>query len=320
MSRRFVVTGATGFIGSHLTAYLVASGIDVRAIVRPDSPHAAPAGTTVVRAPLVASALEEAFSGADTVVHLAGLVRALDAKRYTAVNVEGTRAVAEAARAAAARLIHISSLAAAGPASAARPRSEDDPPNPLTPYGKSKLAGEHAVTSVAGLRWTILRPAVVYGPADRAMLPLFRLAKRGILPMIGRSDAAYTFVHVSDVVRAIAAAIDAHTDGDVVFIGHPRPVAAREILEEIRTAVRRPAVLVRVPAPLARVAVAASEVVGRVTGRPLPLNRWRYAELLAEGFVCRVDRLRDRLGVVAAIDLREGLAQTAAWYRREGWL
>ena len=320
MSRRFVVTGATGFIGSHLSAYLVASGIDVRAIVRPDSPHAAPAGTTVVRAPLVASALEEPFSGADTVVHLAGLVRSFDANRYTAVNVEGTRAVAEAARAVAARLIHISSLAAAGPASAAAPRSEDDPPNPLTPYGKSKLAGEHAVTSVTGLRWTILRPAVVYGPADRAMLPLFRLAKRGILPMIGRSDAAYTFVHVGDVVRAIAAAIDAHTDGDVVFVGHPRPVSAREILEEIRTAVGRPAWPARVPAPLGWVAAMASDVAGRVIGRPLPLNRWRYAELLAEGFVCRVDRLRDRLGVVAAIDLREGLAQTADWYRREGWL
>ena len=320
MSRRVAVTGATGFIGRHLTALLAARGIDVRAIIRPDSLHPAPAGTTVVRAPLVASALEEAFSGADTVVHLAGVVRALGDDAYTVVNVEGTRVVAEAARAAAARLIHISSLAAAGPASAAAPRSESDPPNPLTAYGKSKLAGEHAVTSVTGLRWTILRPGVVYGPGDRAILPLFRLATWGILPMIGQSDAAYTFVHVGDVVRAIDAAIDGRSDGDIIFVGHPRPVTAREILEEIRAAVGRPAFLVRVPAPLGRIAAAASDAVERAIGRPLPLNRRRYAELLAEGFVCRVDRLRDRLGVVAAIDLREGLAQTVAWYRREGWL
>ena len=320
MSGHVAVTGATGFIGRHLTAHLVARGIDVRAIVRPDSPHAAPAGTTVVRAPLVASALEEAFSGADTVVHLAGVVRAVGDDVYTAVNVDGTRAVAEAARAVAARLIHISSLAAVGPASASAPRSESDPPHPLTPYGKSKLAGEQVVTSVTGLRWTILRPAAVYGPGDRAMLPLFRLATRGILPLIGPSNAAYTFVHVGDVVRAIDAAIDARADSDTVFVGHPRPVSAREILEEIRTAVGRPALLVRVPAPLGRMAAAASDVVERVIGRPLPLNRRRYSELLAEGFVCRVDRLRDRLGIVAAIDLREGLAQTVAWYRREGWL
>lgn len=320
MSRRVAVTGATGFIGRHLAAHLVARGIDVRAIVRPDSPHAAPAGTTLVRRPLVASALEEAFSGTDIVVHLAGVVRALGTDLYSAVNVEGTRAVAEAARSAGARLIHISSLAAAGPASAAAPRSEDDPPSPLTPYGKSKLAGEHVVTRTTGLRWTVLRPAVVYGPGDRAMLPLFRLARRGILPMIGRPDATYTFVHVGDVVRAIDAAIDVQLDGDIVFVGHPRPVTAREILEQIRAAVGGPARLLRVPAPIGWVAAMASDVVGRVIGRPLPLNRRRYAELSAEGFVCRVDRLRDRLGVVAAIDLHEGFAQTAAWYRREGWL
>jgi nucleoside-diphosphate-sugar epimerase len=294
--------------------------MDVMAVVRPESTHTAPVGVTVVRAPLAAAALREAFKGAGSVVHLAGAVNALTSDTYTAVNVEGTRAVAEAAHAVGARLIHVSSLAAAGPASAAAPRAEDDPPNPLTPYGRSKLASEEIVTGTAGLAWTILRPAAVYGPGDRAMLPLFRLANRGILPLVGRPGAAYTFVHVGDVVRAIDAAIDARAPGDICFVGHPRPVTAREILEAIRMAVGRPAQLIRVPDVLTLAAAAACDIAGRMSGRPLPLNRWRYRELSAKGFVCRVDRLRERLGVVAAIDLPAGMRETAEWYRREGWL
>ena len=72
--------------------------------------------------------------------------------------------------------------------------------------------------------------------------------------------------------------------------------------------------------PITRAVAEVSDVVGRVTGRAMLMNRWRYAELAAEGFVCRVDRLRDVLGVTAAVDLETGIANTAAWYRREGWL
>jgi UDP-glucose 4-epimerase len=314
------VTGATGFIGRHVTADLVARGLVVRAVVRPESTHDVPGGTEVVRVPLEAAALGEAFAGVDAVVHLAGVVSALDPAVYSAVNVLGTRAVACAAAAAGARLVHISSLAAAGPAPAARPRSEDDAPGPCTPYGRSKLDSERLVMATAGLRWIILRPAVVYGPGDRAMLPLFKCAERGLLPLVGRLDAAYTFVHVNDLVRAIAAAIATPDDGEILFVGHPRPVTAREILEAIRRAVGRPARIIRVPQAITRVAAAGCDLVARCVRRPLPLNRWRYVELSAEGFVCRVERLRERLGVVARLELGEGLAQTADWYRREGWI
>jgi nucleoside-diphosphate-sugar epimerase len=320
VTRTVAVTGATGFIGRHVTAHLVARGFAVRAVIRPESTHKTPDGATVIRAPLEAGALNQAFDGAEAVIHLAGIVSALHPAAYSAVNVEGTRAVAKAAGAASAHLVHISSLAAAGPAPAASPRGEDDVPSPRTPYGCSKLEGEQAVKATPGLRWIILRPSVVYGPGDRAMLPLFKLAERGWLPLIGRADAAYSFVHVHDVVRTIGAAIDAPVRDEVLFVGHPHPVTAREILEAVRLAVGRPATIVPVPQAIARLAAAGCDLAGRVAGRPLPLNRWRYVELSAEGFVCRVDRLRDRLGIVAELDLRDGLAQTAEWYRQAGWI
>jgi nucleoside-diphosphate-sugar epimerase len=320
VTRRVAVTGATGFIGRHLVERLVETGDQVRAIQRPDSRHSAPAGTQVLQARLEVAALTEAFHTVDVVVHLAGVVSATRESDFFDVNVEGTRAVALAARAAGARLVHISSLAAAGPAPPTAPRSEDDTPAPITPYGDSKLESERVVASTPGLIWTILRPAVVYGPGDRALLPLFKCAQIGLMPLVGRASAAYSFVHVSDLVSAIEAAVGSASSGDTLFVAHPEPASARAIIEHVRQAVGRRALVVPVPDLLLWVAALAGEVGGAIRGRPLVINRRRYAELASEGFVCRVDRLRERLGVVATIDLPEGLVQAAEWYRREGWL
>jgi nucleoside-diphosphate-sugar epimerase len=217
-------------------------------------------------------------------------------------------------------MINISSLAAAGPASPRTPRSEDDPPAPINAYGRSKLAGERAIARVDGLRWTTLRPGVVYGPRDRALLPLFQMAARGVMPLVGRADAAYSFIHVHDLVRAISAAIDRPATGDTIFAAHPHPVTTREILERVRQAAGARAAIVRIPMTLTHAAAIAGDLAGMLRGKPVVINSRRYAELASEGFVCRVDRLRDRLGIVAEIGLQEGLADAYAWYRRQGWL
>ena len=301
---RIAVTGSSGFIGRHVTAHLAARGDEV----------------VPVRRPFVPATLAEALRGADAVVHLAGVVSTLRDRELFEANVDGTRAVAEATRSAGARLIHISSLAAAGPAPPTAPRSEDDPPAPITAYGRSKLDGERAVSAIGGLRWTMLRPGVVYGPGDRALLPLFTFARRGVMPLVGRAGAAYTFIHISDLVRAIAAAVDRPAGGDTIFVGHPHPVTTREILEGVRTAAGARAAIIRIPMAVTRLAALAGDVGGLIRGRPSVINSRRFVELASDGFACRVDRLRDRLGIVARIDLDEGLAETCAWYRQEGWL
>jgi nucleoside-diphosphate-sugar epimerase len=318
--RSVAITGATGFIGRHVAAELAARGMAVTSVVRPGSRHTPPPGSTVVHAPLEAAALRSAFSGKDAVVHLAGVVSAVDAKMYFDVNTEGTRAAAEAAREAGARLLHVSSLAAAGPASAAAPARETDPPKPITPYGLSKLESERIVTGIPGLRSIILRPGVVYGPTDRAVFPLFRAAQAGVLPLVGRPGAAYAFVHVDDVVRTIVAAVEKTDVSGAVFVAHETPVTALDLIEAIAAAVGRKSRVVRIPMPLTHALALAGDVAGWVLRKPMTLNSWRYAEMAAEGFVCRVDRMRDDLGVVAGVGLREGMARTAAWYRDAGWL
>ena len=306
MTRRVVVTGARGFIGGHVTEYLRLRGDAV--------------ATTVVRPPCHDAALREAFRGADVVVHLGGVVSAVRADRFVAGNVDVARAVAAAAHSEGARLIHISSLAAGGPAPASAPRRESDPAAPITPYGRSKLEGERAVAGTEGLRWTILRPGVVYGPRDRGLFPLFRYAARGLLPAVGRGSAAYMFIHVTDVVTTIAAAIDRDVDGDTLFVAHPNPVRPADLLDLIRDATNPRARIVPVPTALLYVAALAGDAMASLVGRPMTINRSRYRELVSGGFVCSVDRLRERLGIVAKIDLQDGIPAAAEWYRQAGWL
>jgi nucleoside-diphosphate-sugar epimerase len=306
LTREIVVTGARGFIGGHLTEHLRHRGDTVR--------------TVVVRSPRDEPVLREALRGAETIVHVAGVVSAVDHRQFWAGNVDVTRAVAAAAAAANARMIHISSLAAGGPAPATSPRRESDPPAPITPYGRSKLEGERVVSATPGLRWTILRPGVVYGPRDRGLLPLFRYASRGLLPLVGGGSTAYMFIHVSDLVRAIAAAIDADVQSETLFVAHPAPVEPRALVSLIRDATNPRARIVPIPGPLLYAASFAGQALGPLVGRPMTINRSRYAELVSGGFVCSVDALRDRLGIVAAVALPEGIRDAARWYREAGWI
>jgi len=299
--RRVAVTGASGFIGRHVMDALAVRGDLALAIARPYD----------------RTALARAIAGLDAIVHLAGVVSAVRDRDFYDGNVDSTRIVAEAARDAGTRLVHISSLAAAGPAPPSAPRSEDDSPAPITVYGRSKLKGEETIRAIDGLRWTILRPGVVYGPGDRALRPLFEYARRGIIPLVGNEAAAYTFIYIADAVRAILAAVDnagGSTDGSVIFLGHRNPVSPRGLIETIRDAARSQAPIVAIPRIVMRIAAEAGELAAAVTGTPAVINRRRFVELYAAGFVCRVDRMKERLGVVAETDLKGGLAKARDWY------
>lgn len=320
MSRTVAITGVTGFIGRHVASNMQRAGWTVTGIVRPGSPREPPDGIRCMRARLIDADLLGPFDGAEVVIHLAGVVRAGTPQAYAAVNVEGTRHVAQAAARTGARFIHVSSQAAAGGGLPSAPRTEDDPPRPITPYGHSKLAGERCVQDVDNLQWTILRSVAVYGPGDKGFLPLFRLARRGWFPVVGHLDTAYTLIHVDDLSRAIeAAAATAKGAGHALFIGGESPVTTERFLQTLATSVKRAYRPHRIPGWLLRVAAEAGQVAARL-GYALPLDRSRLAELRAGGFVCSVTKAHDLLGFSSEIALADGLARTAEWYLRKGWL
>jgi nucleoside-diphosphate-sugar epimerase len=311
-----VVTGSTGFIGRHLVAALLENGWTVRAVLRPETSASPPPGADAIVAPLVAASLADVCRGASVVIHLAARVKAPSAAAFGRANVTPTRELANAAASAGARLIHISSQAAAGPGTPSDPRSEQDPPRPITPYGRSKEASERVVRATEGLKWTILRPVSVYGPGDRAFLPLFTLSKLGLVPLLQSAEASYMFVHVADVVKAVLlAARTGRALGQTCFIGHPEPVSARRLLTAIGRAVGRQPLIGQIPGIVGTIAASTAPVLWRL-GREPALDRARLDELRAPGWVCRVDHARDVLAFNAAIDVDEGFRRSADWYVR----
>jgi nucleoside-diphosphate-sugar epimerase len=319
MTQLVAVTGATGFIGWHVADRFHQHGWRVRALVRPESGRAVPDGVERVTVRLHEADIAAAARGAELIVHLAAAIQAPSAAAFARSNVDGTTEVARAAQALGARLVHVSSLGVIGPRSPAHPPGEEDPPQPVNAYGESKRLAELAVRSVPGLEWTIVRPTLVYGPRDRLFHPVFRMARLGFFP-VPNAKAVYNLIHVDDVARGIeAAALNAAARGETFFLGHPTHVAALDLLSELARTFGKPFRPLRVPRPILGMAAELGTAASKLGWRP-PLDRSRLREILADGFVCRVDKARDRLGFVAAVPLQQGLSTTAQWYEKEGWL
>lgn len=324
---RVLITGATGFVGSHLVAALAGSGAEIRALVRRTSRTAQleRLGIQRVEGGLDdAAALRRAVAGVDVVFHLAALTSARSAAEYEETNVGGTRRLLEAIAAAderPGRLIYLSSLAAVGPSAEGRPVGRDDPCRPLTTYGRTKLAGEQACLQAGDLIETVvLRPPAVYGPRDREMLRFFRLAARGLLPVPAGAERMVQLVHVADLVEAARRAATAPGAAGVYHVAEPRAYRWDEVAALFGQALERRVRTMKIPPALIGAAAAMSEMAAAALGRSTVFNREKARELLAPGWLCETATLSDEVGFTPQIPLATGLAQTAAWYRTEGWL
>jgi nucleoside-diphosphate-sugar epimerase len=322
-----LITGATGFVGSHLVEALSALNTRIRALVRPSSNTSGlkARGVEVVVGSFDDSkSLLKAAEGQHVVVHLAALTRARSEAEYREVNGAGTRALLSAVAASGERgrrFVYLSSLAAVGPAINGRPVERIDTPHPLTAYGRSKLEGEVAAQDAAyGVRPIILRAPAVYGPRERDLYSYFRMASLGILPAPTGPDRPVQLIHVHDLAAALVKAIEAPSASGVYHVAENRGYAWSEVAQLIAKAVGRRAWEVRIPAALVEAAAAASEWGAAMIGSSTIFNRDKARELLAEGWLCETEAARKELGFQALIPLPEGLALTAEWYRNNGWL
>jgi len=261
--------------------------------------------------------LTEAFSGCDLVIHLAGKARAAHLKDYLPANAAAAAQVALAARASGARLVHVSSQAAAGTGTRQKPRTETDTPDPISDYGRSKLEGERAIRKIDGLAYTILRPSAVYGPGDRDFLSLFRCARHGFFPLLGKPDSAFSFLYISDLVRAIEI-VGCHpqTLSEVFFVAHDEPHTAADFLCELARTCDKTYRPTRVPRSILWLVMVLGLPAARVGLNPL-LTPSKYRELLSEGFVCSPRKLQQATDFTAQVTLNDGLGRTHAWYTRD---
>lgn len=319
-----LVTGATGFVGSHLAEALRRRGDEVTALARSAAKAAAlePLGVRVVSGDLHdRAALERAVEGQDVVYHVAGVVAARNEADFLAANRDGTRHVVEAAeRAGVGRLVFVSSMAAAGPTTRGRPLRGDEPPRPVTAYGRSKLAAEGVVTASL-LPWTIVRPPMVYGPRDQEVLKVFRMARLGIAPVLGDGTQELSAVHGADLADAlVAAGTTAAAAGRTYYACHPEVFTGADMARAVGRAMgRRPAVI-RVPAAIGRGVLRITETAARLAGQTTILTVDKANEFFQPAWTGDPEPLTRDTGWRAARDLDTGLAETYAWYRSAGWL
>jgi dihydroflavonol-4-reductase len=321
-----LVTGANGFLGSHLTEYLLDRGWNVRGLVRRTSDTR---WLPVDRMELVygdvtdPGSLPAAVKDVTVVYHLAGVTRARNEATYRRVNVEGTGNLARAARdAGVERFLLVSSLAAGGPSRPEVPRTEDDPDRPVSGYGRSKKAGEEALAGYAdGLSWTVVRPPAVYGPRDRDFLILARFAVRGwVIRFTGPPQPA-SVVHVRDLVRAILDASRSETArGRVYYVAHPETTTLTGMGRQMGVVRgRRPRNLV-VPLGIVSAVARVSGLIAALFGRRNPLPADRIPDLRAEAWTCDPDRAKRDFGFRASVGTEQGIAEVMEWYAKEGWI
>jgi nucleoside-diphosphate-sugar epimerase len=319
-----VVTGASGFVGSHLVAALVAEGWGVRRLARPGAPPlpaavaalATGADLTTFTAELTdprALAACGALDGADVVFHVAGVTRRRTAAEFRAGNVAPTRALLDACAAARhppGRLVLVSSQAAAGPAaSRERPRTDDDPPAPVGAYGASKREAEEVVAGhPAALPWAIVRPCAVYGPRDPDFALVMRHAARGVAVYPHTRDAWLSLVHVGDLARALVRAGTAPGAlGRALFVAGDEAVAWPEVYAAFaRAAGTRLRVAWDAPGWLMRLAGTAGDAWTRATGHHTLVSREKVALGAPRYWLCSAAGARSALGWEARVGLEEG--------------
>lgn len=320
------VTGGTGFVGSHLVDTLCDAGIEPRVLVRdPASPRWIAERTVQWVAGDLddGAALRRLAEGARTVIHLAGVVRAGSAAAFDRGNRVGTTNLVEALAEAApgARLVHVSSLAAAGPSDAIDGVGPEAPPQPLSAYGRSKLAAEEVVRGEGGHRqWIVVRPPAIYGPRDTDVLEFFKMAARGLVA-VPAGERWVTVAWVGDVVRAVlaAAATDGPT-GRVLHLGEPQPYRLQAMVRLLADAGGVTARIVPVPAVVLAAAGLGGSLLHRLGFERVAMTADKARELTARHWTARTADSLALLKVDEGLPFPEGAARTWAWYRSAGWL
>lgn len=314
-------------MGSHILDRLRLRGIPTAALLRPESDRRFVSGhlpDLEIRSGSIAEvdSLKSALKDITHVIHCAGCTKARRNSEFYAVNQVGTRNVVAAVNyfpGKVIRLLHVSSLAAIGPATAARPAREEDSPNPVSEYGRSKLAAETELQKCRA-SWTIIRPPAVYGPRDTGFRPLFKAIKRHLRPQTSASQAL-SLVFAPDLAEVIVTCLDhPRTSGKAYFACNREIVTGRLMAEEVARQMKRWTVPLPLPPKLLWPVCVVQQLCSRVTAKPMLLNLQKYAELRAPGWVCDATRLKNDTGCECPTGLKQGVSETVAWYKTNGWI
>jgi dihydroflavonol-4-reductase len=318
------ITGATGFVGSSVVRSLISQGMDIIALVRPDSSRQVLDGLEVswVEGDITdPGSLRDAFSGADWLIHAAGILgqAGIPEATYQKVHVDGTRHVLKEA-AGCTRILHISSPGVLGPI-AGPPADETTPPAPSNAYERSKATAEEVALSFAreGAPVIVARPEFIYGPGDRHVLGLFQAVQRGRFFYVSGGHTSCHPTYIDDVTDGLFRCLKHGAPGEIYHITGPRPVTFRELGRRMAAAldVREP--WLSLPRPVAWLGALALETGSRITGKEAPLSRSGVA-FFSENRRFSWEKARQALDYQPRYELQDGLCLTVDYYRQQGLL
>ncbi len=325
-----VVTGSSGFIGSHLVDALLARGATVRALVRAASPlssrRAEVEYATLNLLDDLAVRACPIWNDATHVFHVGGVTKRRTLAQFREGNVIPTANILAALAAHAlppARFVLVSSQAAAGPApSADAPVTEDDVPQPIEAYGRSKREAEDATRRFSErVPVTIIRPGAVYGPRDVDFLNVFKQAVQRVAFHAAPRTQLMSVVYVRDLVAAILSAAESPaTIGKTYFAAAEEAVSWSRIYGEVATLAGVRSLELQLPGPALALAGRVGSLFSLLTGRPVLMNSNKVMLARPPFWLCDSGRIRRDIGWTAQTPLRDGLRETYLWYRRAGWL
>lgn len=327
---KVLITGATGFVGSHVADAMLQRGHEVHYVARATSNHQWMKNKPVrcIDGSLSsADSLKAAVEGTDIVIHVAGLTAAKSEAEFMRGNRDATQNVLDAIRRYAPslqRYVHVSSLAVSGPAiDESHPITEDMEMRPITAYGRTKKAAEEVVrTAMADMPITIVRPPAVYGQRDTAILTYFQSINRGIMPLIGFDEKKVSLVHVRDLARGIATAAEAHAAiGQTYNISSDRFYTWREIGTVAGAMLGKRRLLpIHLPHPIVMSIAGMSGFFGKLSSKPPVLDYEKGIDMIQRYWICSTDKARAELGHYQEVTLEEGIRETVNWYQDIGWL
>lgn len=324
---KVLVTGATGFIGSHLAEALLKKGIHVRCLLRrPEDlkwlknlPVEAVHGDITLK-----DSLREAVKGVDQIYHLAGVTKAVKEKTYFEVNAIGTKNLVMAVlenNPHVQKLIYLSSLAASGP-SRDGSKKESDPCEPISPYGQSKWMGEEfALAHSRDLPLLILRPSAVYGPRDRDIYTLFKCVSKRVNPCLWGPAQHISLCYVEDLIQAIVMAAEAQTEsGEIFFLSDGHSYRMEEIGDTFAQVMGISPIRLRLPKQIIFGIGFFSEYLSKLSKKPFLINKGKAKEMAQRNWTCDITKAKTVLGFHPRFSLFQGAQLTFDWYKKEKWL
>lgn len=329
---KILITGASGFIGSHIVEEALQQGYDVWAAVRRSSSREFLQDERIHFIELNLSSQQQLGEQLrsvtfDYVVHAAGATKCLHADDFFRINTEGTKNLVRALLAVGMplkRFVFISSLSIMGAIREQQPYQEirdTDTPQPNTAYGRSKLEAERFLDGLCGFPYVILRPTGVYGPREKDYFLQVKSIKGHVDFAVGFKRQDITFVYVTDVVQAVFLAMEKGQTGHRYILSDGEVYQSATFSDYVHEELGRPW-WIRITAPVwvLRIVTFCGEYWGRWTKKMTALNNDKFNILKQRNWRCDIEPARRELGYEPKVKLQEGVRRSIAWYKENKWI